>query len=518
MRNSVAKGHAIAETTSVDSYDYPGKNAKTTAVSVSTVATPNADKHETAYYKGIQLEGEGDWVGAIDAFVASDGYADAVVHIAPYLEDYVYEKMDSEDYRQAQAALLLCNAPDLNDLLAECNDYCFLLDLADGLSTRFSNEKKDTSVMPDRKVREYYRSLVNDELDHIGKYMNFPFADKKLAEYAFTYFGALQSQLVGAEYYGENDELHVEYWITNGQKIRQRMIYLLNRKYGIEVPPTHAKTFKETLQAGMNEDAIASIDRMFQEQLRVLKLNFRTDSNGSISSDGFSIRNTSGYYIDFFAINVLCFDKENNLVFEYTFDSGLDFEKNETRQTNHDLLVAYKKDGMPVPEFSRIEIGYKYTSWSGEVDTGDQNGSVAPIKQWGWDGKNLRSNDPSANNSVRKQSFALENLTASWNKNDSSSKTLYAPVVKFVLRNTGNMDADRVTVKCVFIDQDTQVEWDEAHVYVASSSTVPLKVDYAREVVIYSDKGYPKRMSNVPNLRAEIYVNDEPVGMIEIER
>ena len=153
-----------------------------------------------------------------------------------------------------------------------------------------------------------------------------------------------------------------------------------------------------------------------------------------------------------------------------------------------------------------------------DFDSTDYFVTIVPTKQWSWDGKTLKSNDFTENESLYKPSFAVEEVHTLWDINASSSKELYVPRLQFALRNTGTAEATSVEVKCVFIDPETKIEWDEVRTYIVSSSTAPLKSGYARTVDIYSNRGYTKRISDVPELVAEIYVNDEPMGTYEIKQ
>lgn len=346
------------------------------------VSVPDKTQEECAiaYANGLSLENSGDWIKAVDAFVESEGYRDSIERIIPYLEDYVYEMFDVEEYRKAQSALLLCDVPELSALLAECNDHCFIVDLADGLEARWSHSEQDTTLLSDREYREYIKSLINDELFYISKYAILTFTDETLAQYAYGYLGALQSQQVGIEYYAEDDASYTEYYFTYGYDVRAQMLYCLNRKYGLKVDSRYNNNLKGFVARGKALDMGQAIERSMTEQIRNLELNFKPADHGCVSQlYGFTFKNTSGYEIEILELDLLFLDESGNIIQKtqqiYYGDS---IRVGDTMPTDNPIYTYV------IEAFSSIEIAYSYYisgTWFRE--------SVAPRQQWSFDGRKL---------------------------------------------------------------------------------------------------------------------------------
>lgn len=471
-----------------------------------------AADYESYYNQGLEYEQSGDWISAVSSYVASNGYSDSAERILPYLEDYVYEMLDAEEYKQAQSALLLCNDPKYDDLLAECNDYCFPLDLASALAARWNtDDTTDTSIMSDKRFREFIASLINEELSYIDKYASMTFADEKMAQYAYAYLGALQSQLVGIEYYGIDAEAYEEYYATYGYYVRAQMIYLINRMYGIEVPEKHFKTLKEVVEVGEFIDWEQSVARMLNEQLRDAAITFDPPSYGCINGilEFSPIVNTSNYDILYLDISLNLIDDNGKVMDSQSLLFSEELKVGESAEITSPSYIYIDEP------FSGIAYAYSfYFKTSSYADVGE--GTVMPRQQWFFDGNRLFTNDRSAA-TLEVPAYAIESVSSGWGMKDSYYENLYVPNISFTLRNTSSVDAEEVTVECVFVDKNTKVEWDNVSVHVASQSTAPLKAGYGREIKVISDSGFERRTSDVPNLVAEIYVNNEALGVFDIE-
>ena len=101
--------------------------------------------------------------------------------------------------------------------------------------------------------------------------------------------------------------------------------------------------------------------------------------------------------------------------------------------------------------------------------------------------------------------------------NTSWSKTLYVPVLKFDVLNSGTGDATKVTVKVVFTDQATKQVWDEETTYVIGSSDTPLKAGFSKKAFVYSSVGYKTKITP-PDLSADIYINGQLVDTITVNK
>lgn len=90
------------------------------------------------------------------------------------------------------ASLCACGA-------VEKNDEGFLNNLGKALEASWKNQEKASSG--DVVYKEHLRSQVNVELEKLGSYNDYTFADERLSELARQYFEALDHQLEGLVYY-----------------------------------------------------------------------------------------------------------------------------------------------------------------------------------------------------------------------------------------------------------------------------------------------------------------------------
>ena len=98
-------------------------------------------------------------------------------------------------------------------------------------------------------------------------------------------------------------------------------------------------------------------------------------------------------------------------------------------------------------------VSYSY-SFAVQTDFSyDQfEGTVEPSIQYSWDGTVKKNGELTEGQPI----LEITKLSSGWEMNTSWSKTLYVPVLKFDVLNSGTGDATKVTVKVVFTDQATK--------------------------------------------------------------
>ncbi len=101
-----------------------------------------------------------------------------------------------------------------------------------------------------------------------------------------------------------------------------------------------------------------------------------------------------------------------------------------------------------------------------------------------------------------------------------NGQILYVPYVKLNITNQQSTSAKRITVKTVFYNDDDQTLWDDDTNYLISSSDTPLKSGYNKTAFIKAGVGYKSQINSsyLPNVSAEIYVNDEYYGKVKIKK
>lgn len=452
----------------------------------------------------VELERD-NIVDAMQHLLASLPNVEAEKIITDYSYDYVDELMFSEDYQAAQDFMLKYPFDGYEPLLAECNVYCFPIDLAKGLEARWNESNADTTTWSDKQVREWYQRLVGYETDQLNKYMMMGFSDPHLANYAYAYIGALQSQLVGSAYYGIDNEKFDENWLAHGYDVRMRLIYLINREYGITIGSKYKDAFKESIESGQNIDYVSSIVDSITEQLSSVKVEFgKVTSLNWLPLSPFKLKNTSGHsmttvlYVDIFFLD----------------EAGREVERKEQLFVPHNEV----KDGEDFMWYNNLSVLSPFSSVYFHCKLYDYNWdivefTVVPKEQYSWNGEDEAV--VSSSEIVNETDFVhVEELNAVWTMIDD----VYVPSVEFIIRNNGSYDVREATIECAFVNTDDGTEWSREKYYAISAADTPLHSGQGRSAIIYSQKGYDKKTRKVPNLSVEIYVNGEALKSIDVTR
>ena len=490
----------------------PAAEEKPQVPELETVQDKAAEKEESTeeYLLGMEALQQGNIVEAMKHFLRSLPNEEAEKEIAENAIDYVDELMFAEDYQTAQAFMIDHPFDGYEQILAECNDHCFLVDLARELEDDWQKSNKDTSTWPDKKIREWYQQLVEDELEYLGKYMLLGFSDPQLANYAYAYIGSLQSQLTGAAYYGEDSEKFNEYWNERGWDIGSRLIYLINKKYGIEISASYNATFKKVLNYGQKQDFVYAVTRMFTEQLsegiipfKMPDQNIGYPKNYLAVEPSQKIRNTSGYSLTQYLVNVIFLDESGN-------------------EVNHNVLFAHDgkelRDGQLLSSVRDSNYSL-FSSFYYQCEFSDSSNAwytciVYPTVQYSWDGKNLIASGSMDTDSPAMSLVLLEEVSTFWITHNKS----FTPCVEFILRNNGHADLKEASIECVFINKDDNTEWSKEKYFAISSEDAPLRPGQGRSVIVYSAKGYEKKTRKVPDLSVEVYVNGDMIEMIDVDK
>lgn len=120
--------------------------------------------------------------------------------------------------------------------------------------------------------------------------------------------------------------------------------------------------------------------------------------------------------------------------------------------------------------------------------------------------------------SEHEEPFEVIITTNCWAANSGISSTLYAPYLKIKTINQQGKPADKATIKVVFYNVSEKTLWSDETSYLISSSDTPLKNGYGKVAFVRASVGYKSKIpeSKMPKITAEIYVNDELYGEVEI--
>lgn len=464
---------------------------------------------ETKYAMAVEHQNTECYIEAIELFAEISEYSDADFRLMSCVEHQAAKYYENEEYSAAQALLLQYPFETTAELLAQCNDHCFIIDLQNALSTRWAQIGVDTTLMSEKKVKEYLASLVSDEMKYLGKYNNLLFSDSVLAEYAYGYISALQNQWIGiSEYYGVDQDAYAEYWTYQGVYKREQMIYWINRKYGLDLPSEYREQLRSSVVEGQLIDMWYTTEEMLVKQLYALQYSMKTDRLGTPVLLPISIKNRTNYQINYLNIYMNFYNAKGEMIDR----SYLFWDSDINSGSNISFSDLYFESS--VLDFDSISFSYEFSVANEEIWSGDISGTVVPQVQFSLKNGLLMKNGTLAEG---QPVFEITSLSAKWEENQFTSKKLYVPTLKFSVKNTGNASADKVTVRCTFIDQDTHEIWSEETEYVVGSSDSSLMPDYSKKAIVYSSIGYPSRPTSVPNLVAEIYVNGTLVKTVSIK-
>ena len=106
--------------------------------------------------------------------------------------------------------------------------------------------------------------------------------------------------------------------------------------------------------------------------------------------------------------------------------------------------------------------------------------------------------------------------TSCWSK----SLNLFVPYLKIDVTNQNNAPVSDIKLKVIFTNKEKKEIWSEVSDVLIGSSNTPLKGGYKKTSFIKASKGYTGQISenSLPQITAEVYINGDYYGEIEIER
>lgn len=153
-------------------------------------------------------------------------------------------------------------------LLTACSaapkdDAQFLKNLKLGLQDRWKYSDKETQYTSDKEQRASYQVSIDSETKRLGELESYTFEDKALENLAKQYYEALANQNESLQYFGTSDIDFKRLYSQNGYYLRAKVIFQLNKDFGLTVDEDYQDTLTEFCVAGKNlldiESVLASL-------------------------------------------------------------------------------------------------------------------------------------------------------------------------------------------------------------------------------------------------------------------
>lgn len=413
-----------------------------------------------------------------------------------------------EEKQWKQAQMLLLNSTDEKSvtLLKSCNAQCFLADLQTGLKERWALAGEDTSVMSNEKTIEYYTSLVNAELNHIGMYASLALDDETLTAYAGTYISALNNQLVGIEeFFSKDTSSYYRYWQEEGYNRRAQILFLINREYGLDALADSAQ-FKSMVNTGEHINLFVMAERSLAPQLLTGSFALKDATAKRVELNRFTLENTSGCTLESVTLKLHLYDaagKEITVAQLYHGSRILPGAKMKTYDVRLSTpFASYSIECAVDVQSAAYKDSFSFT--------------VVPLTQFGWDG--AIQNAPKV--AQGEPLYALENVNARWTMHTAWGAASYVPSLQFDVRNTGTEKSGEVVIRCEFVNEANQTLWSEETSYVTGQSDAFLNPGDAKRAFLYSSVGYGEALNPVAlaDVSANVYINDVLVSSIKIKK
>ena len=292
--------------------------------------------------------------------------------------------------------------------------------------------------------------------------------------------------------------------VLHGYFARARYIYLINKAYGIDLPSKYNDALRDMLQLGMIMNISTPTTTAIENALSAIELSFDTSSSSNfLYVLPFNIENTAPAAIQDLSVVVNFLDDRDVVVDTGYLVSYTSVPKGKTVSTNKVMTDDH---------FTHVSYSYSFAVQT-DFSYDQFEGTVEPSIQYSWDGTVKKNGELTEGQPI----LEITKLSSGWEMNTSWSKTLYVPVLKFDVLNSGTGDATKVTVKVVFTDQATKQVWDEETTYGIGSSDTPLKAGFSKKAFVYSSVGYKTKITP-PDLSADIYINGQLVDTITVNK
>ena len=385
------------------------------------------------------------------------------------------------------------------------SDENYIKDMSNGLVERWKialgKTNSEITLLSEKQRYEYTRNCLDAECAFIAKYENYKFADEKLQRYAQIYLYGLKYQYMALTDYLGKDETKYEEYNSLGYKLRSKAIYLINKSYGLDIPSKYSDTLLSMVSNGQIAVCESTIEDFMKGQFVTKDLDFETKSN-SITIKPFNIYNNTSISLNNFSLQ-MHFVKDGIQISEKYLVVSEDLKANESI-SSRSLSVYDEFDSFYYTYSCYVYINGYSEQFEGRVNTDSQ---------YSWQNGQLKKGGELAKG---QPDYDIEKMSVGWEFHNDIGQRILQPTVRFDIKNIGTGSANSIVVKCVFKENANNKVWSENSRYVVSSSDMPLEPGVAKGVIITSSIGYTKLPMALPELTAEIYINDRFIATIPI--
>ncbi len=211
----------------------------------------------------------------------------------------------------------------------EKNDAGFLTNLGKALEASWKDGQKVETV-----YKEHLRSLVNAELDQLGSYSEYTFADAQLAELAKQYFDALDRQLEGLIYYDSDHTTYSKIYTGEGYNQKVKALYHLQKEFGLTVSEKNTRTLADYVASG---ERLLAIENLTAQPLVLESMGNKCEM---------VLENTTKYELSNIRLVFRFMDEDDVVVHDYTDYINIWAPGSKYRTTIHTSNVSFVRAEM----------------------------------------------------------------------------------------------------------------------------------------------------------------------------
>ncbi len=184
----------------------------------------------------------------------------------------------------------------------ESADSGFIQSVAKGFEARDALTEKSSKA---NTSEEYYKKLVDAELEQVERYQDAQFADDKLREDAIAYIDSLKDQRSAAESYSTDNDKFQQDWQKAYDK-RTTLLKVFVDDYGLTVSSGCQEDLDRLVSHGKKVEREANQKLAAESLAKAINLEF-VEQYSSIAGKA-TVTNSTGYDFDYISFNVELFD------------------------------------------------------------------------------------------------------------------------------------------------------------------------------------------------------------------
>lgn len=243
------------------------------------------------------------------------------------------------------------------------DDNGFTINLKRGLEKRFAKaEKMPGSYTSNSAEKNDRLELINIEKDAIGNLQEYVFMDSGLEQLAEQYVAALDSQIEGLKYLGNNDDEFHKLYYQDGYYTRASVISKLVSDYGFQLNSKYSNYMNDLLDDGdlytRERDAMQALEDMISKGV-VLKAENMYDVSAPLV-------NTSNMDLSGISVNLLLVDS-TGAVLESSMDYFESWRAGETKMFKPYIFQGADRYQVSFSYYSTA-TGIEWTTTPKDVD------------------------------------------------------------------------------------------------------------------------------------------------------